>query len=555
MDMIRRTARAARRRLTIARFFRFLPATLGIALLVGLVGVMVPKAIALPIDDTTPINNTAWYAIWIGGVSLIALLINLVLTFVGRPSVADAAAEVDLRFQLRERLSSAMMLPSIDRETELGAALVVDANRKAEGIDVSDRFDLGLSKKLLIPCLPLLLTLLFWVIPNREEGESLAKVGQNDVAKVKNSTKPLMEQIKKKRLLAEKEGLNAAVEMYKKLESELAKLQKDTKLDTKETLTKLNDIKEQLAERKKEIGGAEALKKNLANLEKFQDGPAEKLADALKEGDFEKAQESMEKLLEDLKSGKLDADAMKQLEKQLEQLEKALTDAAEAREQAKQALKEQIKQAEGSGDLQKAAQLQRKLEQMQAQDSSAAKMQEMAQALSQAQQAMQNGDMQSAEEALEQIASQLQQMNQSDQQLQDLDQLMQSLSDSKSQMACSQCNGMGCSSCSSGPSGSMMSQIPGQGMGEGQGKGDRPEAETETDFFDSRVRDQMKIGETVYGGKIGGENRKGTTMVDVQNAVLSSLAEEPEPLDDTPLPKNQRDHARDYFNSIRDGKQ
>jgi hypothetical protein len=35
--------------------------------------------------------------------------------------------------------------------------------------------------------------------------------------------------------------------------------------------------------------------------------------------------------------------------------------------------------------------------------------------------------------------------------------------------------------------------------------------------------------------------------------VLASLSEEPEPLDDTPLPKLQRDHTRDYFNSLREG--
>ena len=93
----------------------------------------------------------------------------------------------------------------------------------------------------------------------------------------------------------------------------------------------------------------------------------------------------------------------------------------------------------------------------------------------------------------------------------------------------------------------------GRGMGEGQGSGERPEEEEDVDFFDSRVREKMKQGETVYGGKVGGDNRKGTTQVEIQDAVLASLAEEPEPLDDTPLPKLQRDHTRDYFNSLREG--
>ena len=91
----------------------------------------------------------------------------------------------------------------------------------------------------------------------------------------------------------------------------------------------------------------------------------------------------------------------------------------------------------------------------------------------------------------------------------------------------------------------------GQGMGEGQGQGERPEAESDAQFWDTRVRQKMQMGETVYGGKVGGDNRKGTTMVEVQEMVLTSITEDPEALDDTPLPKNQRDHTRGYFDSIR----
>ncbi len=94
----------------------------------------------------------------------------------------------------------------------------------------------------------------------------------------------------------------------------------------------------------------------------------------------------------------------------------------------------------------------------------------------------------------------------------------------------------------------------GRGMGEGRGEGERPEEENDVSTFDSRVREKMKAGETVYGGKVGGENRKGTTKVEVQEAVLSSLSEDPEVIDDSPLPKAQRDHTREYFNAVREGK-
>ncbi len=543
MDSIRKQAKIARRRLIVERFLGFLPWTLSVALAVALVAMLLPKLMFLNVEPVT------WILSWLGGAAALALITNFWLTYVGRPTTVSAAAEIDRRFSLRERLSSALLLGPEDCESELGQALAADANRRADQIDVRDRFAWGVGRRLLIPAVPLILASALWFVPNRAAPETTASNDSLTLTQIKNSTKPLIEQIKKKRLEAEQQGLTAAVDMFKKLEGELSKLEKDTKLDTKQSLAKLNDIKEQLDERRKELGSADSLKKNLQNLEKFEAGPAEKLADALKQGDFEKAAESLEKLMEKINKGEMSQAELQQLQKQLEQLEKSMSEAAQAHEQSKQALKEQIRQAEAAGDTQKAAQLQRKLEQAQAQDANMAMMQQMADALSQAQQSMKEGDMQAAQEALGEMASQLQQMNQSDAELQDLDQLMDSLSQSKSQMACKQCSGAGCSSCM----GSMPGQIPGQGLGQGRGAGDRPEEETEADFFDSRIRDQMKQGETVYGGKVGGDNRKGTTQVEVQNAVLSALSEEPEPLDDTPLPKLQRDHTRDYFNSLRDG--
>ncbi len=548
MDQIRKQSRIARRRLVAERFFAYLPWTLSLGLLLAVVAIGLPKTIYLPVD------NVIWFASWAGGCAALALIINLVLTLVGRPTLADAAVEIDRRFGLRERISSVLVMSNEDRESELGQALAADAQKRAEKLDVRDKFQWGLRRSLMLPLIPALLGAALWYAPNRSAPEEIAsKDSKTTIKQIKNSTKPLLDQIKKKREQAEKDGLSdLEVDFFKKLEGELAKLQKDNKLDTKQSLAKLNDIKEQLEERRNEMGSAENLKRNLQNLEKFEAGPAEKLADALKKGDFDKAEESLQQMVKKMEAGEMSPADMQQLQKQLEKIEQAMADAAQAHEQNKQALQEQIKKAEAAGDMQKAAQLQRKLEQAQAQDAQMAQMQQMADALSKAQQSMKEGDMQSAKEQLGKMASQLQKMNQQDSELKDLDELMDSLSQSKSQMTCSQCNGDGCSKCM----GSMgkMGKIPGSGLGEGKGQGDRPEEETDVDTFDSRVRDKMKKGETVYGGQVGGENRKGTTQIEVQEAVLTSLTEEPEALDDTPLPKSQRDHTREYFNAVREGK-
>lgn len=548
MDQIRKQSRIARRRLVTERFFAYLPWTLSFGLLLAVIAIVLPKVMYLPVD------NLIWFASWAGGCAALALIINTVLTFVGRPTLADAAVEIDRRFSLRERLSSVLVMSKEDTDTDLGKALVADAQKRAEKLDVRDKFQWGLRRSLLVPLIPALIGAALWYAPNRLAPEEVAtKDSKTTIKQIKNSTKPLLDQIKKKREQAEKDGLSdMEIDFFKKLEGELAKLQKDNKLDTKQSLAKLNDIKEQLEERRNEMGSAENLKRNLQNLEKFEAGPAEKLADALKKGDFEKAEESLQQMVKKMEAGEMTPSEMQQLQKQLEKIEQAMAEAAQAHEQNKQSLKEQIKKAEAAGDMQKAAQLQRKLEQAQAQDAQMQQMQQMADALSKAQQSMKEGDMQAAKDQLGKMASQLQKMNQQDSELKDLDELMDSLSQSKSQMTCSECNGDGCSKCMN--SMGKMGKIPGNGLGEGKGQGDRPEEETDVDTFDSRIRDKMKKGETVYGGQVGGENRKGTTQVEVQEAVLTSLSEEPEALDDTPLPKSQRDHTREYFNAVREGK-
>lgn len=548
MDTVRKQAGLAKRRLISERFFRLLPWNLLTLLSIALIGLALPIFVAMSVD------KSVWYMSWVIGALVLAIIINIVMTYTGRVSLIDAAAEIDRRFVLKERLSSVLILGKEDRETELGQALAADAEKRASTIDVRDKFHWGFHNKLLLPLLPALVALGLWFAPLRQADGGATKLGGAKVNQVANSTKPLIEQIKKKREEAEKLGLNEAADMFKKLEGELAKLQKDTKLDTKQTLAKLNDIKQQLDKRREELGSSEALKKNLQGLEKLEQGPAEELAQALKKGDFEKAENEVKDLLEKMKSkeGLSEQDKQK-LEKQMEQLQKALSEAAQAHEQTKQNLEQQMKQAEAAGDLQKAAQLERKLASLQAQDSQMQQLQEMSDSLSQFQDSMGKGDQKAAQDALQKMAEQLQKMNQESGQLQDLDQLMDSLSQSKSQMACDKCNGQGCSKCMNGGMGKM-GEMPGQGLGDGRGQGDRPESETDVDFFESRVRDKMKEGETVYGGKVGGENRKGNTRAEVQAAVLTSLTEEPEPLDNQPLPKSQREHSREYFNALREGK-
>ena len=59
-------------------------------------------------------------------------------------------------------------------------------------------------------------------------------------------------------------------------------------------------------------------------------GPADKAAEALKGGDFKKAQDEIEKLAREIREGKMDAATKEQLAKQLEQMKQKLEAAAQA---------------------------------------------------------------------------------------------------------------------------------------------------------------------------------------------------------------------------------
>ena len=65
-----------------------------------------------------------------GGALGVGLVAAIVWTLVSRRSVLDAAIELDLRFGLKERVSSSLSLSEDDLQSDAGRALVKDALKK-----------------------------------------------------------------------------------------------------------------------------------------------------------------------------------------------------------------------------------------------------------------------------------------------------------------------------------------------------------------------------------------------------------------------------------------
>ncbi|MDZ4847793.1 MAG: hypothetical protein SGI77_00735 [Pirellulaceae bacterium] len=534
MHEILKQIAVARRRMVASIFIQSLTQAWIVVFSIALVPLVIPKLWALPVDANRWVTMCLAIALGIG------ILWSIAFTILRWPSTVQVATEVDLRLKLRERLSSTLQLDENTKHSAAGQALLEDAQRIASRIDTRDAFPVQLDKQLLWGLVPVLLLSATFLIPNAKSVEEIV-VGPSpeSITQIKNSTQDLMELVRKQKEKADEEGLDEASDFFKQLQKNVEDLQKSNTKDTKKILSDINQLKEAMQKRRDELGSAESLKKNLANLKSLDKGPAEKMSDAIKDGEFKEASDELQKMMDDLEMGRLSAEQKAQLGKQMDQMAAALEEAAAEHEQAKDAIKKQIGEAEQAGDLQKAAELRNQLAEKQAQDDSMAEMANMAAQMKAAKDAIEKGDQAAAKKALQNMKDQMEKMGTEAKQLQDLDKLIDGANE------CKKCaNGQG-------EGGNGNNPQWGPGRGQGTGAGERPEEETETRHIESQVQTDMQQGETVYGGKAGGANRKGVSREEMKQAILSTEVEDAEALENIPLPKKQRDHSREYFDSLR----
>lgn len=549
MNQIQAQVQRARRRLLLQRFGYTASWTLFAALLVAIVALAVPKI------WTLPFNADLWGVLWVAGSVVVGLTSAAIWTFVTRPSLEATAAEVDRRFGLRERLSSSLTMTPDEYQSHAGRALLADAETRASRIDVGQQFRLKPARLGLLPLMPLAMAAILIFIPDAtrtsQADARASTANREEVRQVQTAAQQLKRKLQQQRRQAEAQGLKEAEELFQKLETDLDKITKKDSLDRKDAMIALNDLKKQLEERREKLGTPDQMRKALSNLNDIESGPADRAAKAMEKGDFGDAQKQIKQLADKLRDGKLSEQEKEQLKQQIDQLQKKVQEAIAKHEQAKQDLQQQIEQARREGRLNDAAEMQQKLNQMQAQDQKMQQMQQLAEAMGKASQAMQDGKAGEASEALESIADQLGEMQAELEELENLDASLGELSQAKDQMRCQQCQGMGCSTCQGFGNGE--NGIPGQGMGRGTGQGDRPEEENETNTYDTQVRGQPKAGRGIIAGFADGPNRKGVTREELQDAVLNTLTEESDPLENQSLPRTEREHAQQYFDQLRDG--
>ncbi len=534
MEELKRQVNRARRWLGLQRFVRALGWCCFATLLVGLAFVVV--------DKFRPLGIEGWIYV-VAALGLGVALAAVIAYFRGRGTI-DAAIEIDRRFGLKERVSSTLGLSPEEQQTEIGQALIADAERRVKNIDVGEHFHLQPGRQLLLPLLPLVAAVLVvWLVSPaviQDDPQANAAAVKKQVTNAAGSLKnKLLEQRKE----AQKAGLKDAESLLNRLTEETEELTRSDTGDRKDALVKLNDLKRQMENRQKQIGGAEEIRKKLDQLNAGSRGPAENFMKAISDGDLRKAIEELDKLKKDLADNKLSEEDKEQLAKQLNEMKKKLEQAVQNHQQQCQNLQNQINQARQAGQEGEAERLQEQLNQLMQQNGNMQQLQDMANKLGQCSQCMQDGQMQDAAQMLQQMQNDLSDLQQQIDEMQLLDGAMDQICQARDQMNCGQCGGQGCEAC----------QGDGVGMGEGQGRGNRPEEETPTRFYDDKVNQKIGPGRAAIEGYVDGPNIAGPVLQQIEEQLESAKSVSADPLTEQQMPRQHQEQTRQYFETFRTG--
>jgi len=533
MGSIQKQVRAARRRLTWERFLRLAPWCCFAWLWVA--------AAVIVADKFWPLGVEYWA--WPAAAMGLGLLTALAWTFVSRRGDLDAAMEIDKRFALRERVSSSLALTPELLETPAGKALMEDAVRRVERIHVPEKFQVRMSRWSLVPLAPAAAAFalaLLWQ-PGTEQSAQA-----KEAAQVKKVIQKSAEDMKKlaqvrQKELKEKNLPEATQEAFKRLEEGADRMKQADNADKKKALVELNDLAKDLEKRREALGGNDKIKDQFKSMKDMSRGPADKLAESLKEGDFKQAMNEIQQLSDQIKNGKLDDKQREDLAKQLEQMQSKLNKMAEAHKQAMEDLKKQIEQKKQAGDKEGADKLQQQLDKLAQQMPQVNKADELAKKLGECAKCMKNGQMDQAMAEMDGMKGQLKQMQAELEEMDMLDDAMKQLGECKN--ACMN-------------PGDMMAQDgpPGMGMGKGRGKGQRPEDRTKTGTYSTTVKQKVTNGSQIITGFVEGQNIKGDVQQDIQTQLTEMEASEADPLSGQQLPRAVREHAQEYFDKVREGR-
>jgi uncharacterized coiled-coil DUF342 family protein len=547
--------REARRRLFTQSILNRLGLAWGCALAVGLLWFLI-EPVVYP-------GAGAWVKWAILGVAAGAgTLLAGWSAFRRAPSTLSAALAIDQRFDLKERVTTALSLTPHDHTSPAGQALLADANSKLEKVAVKGQFPVRVGwRALFIPAQaaaiavlalypPSVLTMLAGGGPKKDD----------DQAKADEKTVPPKPAIPRTFIKPPTERPTKSEEL-RQLEAELEKLYAEhNKPDGPE-----KEKPEQVRERQERIASAEErLKKREREMtEKFQrlqeqmdklteldqgeprkDGPGKEFEEALAKGDLKKAKEQADELKKKVEEKKLDPKEQEQLKKQLEDLQKKVERLDRDQSEKKQKLKELIEKAKREN--RDADSLERELKNMEKDQKMTKEMEELAKSLKACKQCMDKNDFDGLSEQLGQVSKQLGDIDEELKDLEDIDEHLQNLKQMKKE-GCEQCKG---DKKKKGDPGGDQDDADGYAEGATGRRPENKDAVTKPGeeqrvrgFFDAK-------GRKTYAGATTGPAFKKASSVEMAGDIRQAVQDAPEAPDVQKLPKAAQNMVKEYFEKL-----
>lgn len=462
----------------------------------------------------------------------LGLTIATAVSIARRTSPMDAAISLDRALDLKERLSTWTTLSADERTSDIGQSLASDLHRRAEEWTLDDKLPVVWPRRAWAPTIPLLLLFAvgWWMAPLNLAGGSVAKATVAEQEQIQQQAKLL------ERKMADRENSNEPQvdpllkEVHDAVRETAREVSKNPDRGTKDAVLKLSDLAKKIEDQRRQLDSVDAMKKALEKLSSNAAGPAEKLNQALKNGDFTEAAKQLEEMQKKLSEDKMSAAEKKELAKQLATLQKKLDPLANLKDR-----KEKIEKSNLPPDVKKS-----ELERLRKEADKLKQLQQLSEQLGKCSQCMGQGEKGDGElqQALAEAKRIAEQMASDDRRAEMMEQTLQDLEQCRSGM------------CQGGGESDQQSDRVGDGLGRGRGKGDRPEKETKTRSRETQANVEQTKGKNVIVGETTGRTTKGVSQFDLSAQAPAAARAADEAITRQKVPNDYKDHARDYFEKL-----
>lgn len=461
----------------------------------------------------------------------VASVLALVLAFLRAPTRLAAALSLDERFGLKERVTTSLTLAPEQAESSAAQALLADVNQRIAKLEISERFPIGMSRSaVLVPALAMLLACVaFLYDPARGQATAAANEDKKPVANAAEIEKKMKDLVRKKdeKKPATKVKSEELEQLEAKLE-EIANRPRSTKEQLRDRIREMTALEDQMKKQEKELADkTQSLKQAMRQLDKIADreadreGPGKDLEKAIKEGDFEKANNEIERLAKKMAENELTEKEKQQLARQIQKLEEQLKNLAEHKEK-----EEELKKLAREGKLD-AETLKRELAELKKDSQKLKELADLAKKLGECKECLNKGDTQAAAKGLQQAGEKLKKLGLDEQDMKDLQEQLKKLQE------CKECAG-------------------GNQKAGGKPGGQRPvDPESPFKSYDSRNKtDFDQKGKKIFDGYAPGENFKKRSTAEIAGEIQQASQEAPEAIEQQRIPKAARDMAKDYFRNL-----